>query len=82
MQAAQYVGYNVPLTVRKFLNDVAPGTCFNRQLKQNNSPLSVDGWTDTNMPNFFPLKRLLQNGPCYSKQNMMESLCIIFLLNF
>ena len=43
MQAARYVGINIPLTVRKFLNDVAPWTYFKRQCKQNNSPLSVDG---------------------------------------
>ena len=43
MQEVRYVGYNVPLTVHKFVNNVVPGTCFNRQRKQNNSPLSVDG---------------------------------------
>ena len=43
MQAGRYVGYNIPLTVHKFLNDVGTVTCFKRQRKQNNSPLSVDG---------------------------------------
>ena len=31
------------LLCAKFVKNVAPGTCFNRQRKQNNSPLSFNG---------------------------------------